>query len=350
MAVTLNDTGITFSDGSKQAVSVGRNKIINGAMNIAQRGTSFAAAVSPTFFVDRFAMDQSSAAVVTASQQIDAPANKEFVYSARIAVTTADASIAAGDYFQIYQAIEGYSARDLVGKTLTLSFWVRSSKTGTHCVAFVNSAVDKTYVAEYIISAANTWEYKTITLSGGLLNSASWNWTNGTGVRIRWALASGSTYHTTAGAWQTGNFLATSNQVNCLDTVGNIFAITGVQLEVGAVATPFEHRPYGAELALCQRYYTTSEIALGNAVGTQTADVVFNFKQEMRTVPTVTQVYSGVNLRVNGSTSNIGITATAISSNTRSSNVQIVRTSGTWTVGNAVVVSEQGVCSFNAEF
>jgi hypothetical protein len=254
MAVTLNDTGITFSDGSKQAVSVGRNKIINGAMNIAQRGTNFPNAANATYPADRFVMDQSSAAVVTASQVSDTPANNWFQYSARIAVTTADASLVAGDYFQLTHSIEGFNVRDLIGKTFTLSFWVRSSKTGTHCVAFVNSVPDRSYVAEYTISAANTWEFKTITVTGGLITAGTWDWSFGTGLRIRWPLASGSTYNTTAGAWQTGNFLATANQVNCLDTIGNIFAITGVQLEVGAVATPFDHRPVGAELALCQRY------------------------------------------------------------------------------------------------
>jgi hypothetical protein len=170
-------------------------------------------------------------------------------------VTTADASIAASDFFVLSQPVEGFNSRELVGRTFTLSFWVRSSKTGTHCVGFTNNGGDRTYVAEYTVSVANTWEQKTVTVSGGLITSGGWNWTNGIGVRVLFALASGSTFNTTAGSWQTGSFAATANQVNCLDTVGNIFAITGVQLEVGSVATPFEHRHVGAEVSLCRRYF-----------------------------------------------------------------------------------------------
>lgn len=232
-----------------------RNKIINGDMNIAQRGTSFAGIASAAYSVDRFQFSNSTAAVLTATQQADAPSNNEFQNSLRFAVTTADASIAATDQCFVQQQIEGYNVRDLIGKTFTLSFWVRSSKTGIHCVSFGNSGNDRGYVAEYTVSAANTWEQKSIPVSGGLITAGTWNWTNGTGVTVRWALAAGSNYQTTAGSWNTGsNLFATANQVNCLDTIGNIFAITGVQLEVGSVATPFEHRPYGAELALCQRY------------------------------------------------------------------------------------------------
>lgn len=233
-----------------------RNKIINGKMEIAQRGTSTSGVTTAGYWAaDRMGYNITSAsAVVTISQQEDAPSNNEFQYSHRVAVTTADTSIAAGEIVAVQQIIEGFNARDLIGRTFTLSFWVRSSKTGTHCVAFTNGTPDRSYVAEYTINAANTWEYKTITVSGGLITAGTWNWTNGAGLRVYWTLAAGSTYQTTAGAWQTGWFIATSNQVNCVDSNTNIFALTGIQLEIGSVATPFEHRPYGTELALCQRY------------------------------------------------------------------------------------------------
>lgn len=240
-----------------------RNKIINGDMNISQRGTSFPAITSGAYSLDRWAFVNNSSAVITASQQSDVPSSNEFQNSLRAAITTADASIAAGDVSAIYQVVEGFNARDLIGRTFTLSFWVRSSKTGIHCLSLRNAGQDRTYVAEYTVNAANTWEYKTVTVSGGLLTAGTWNWTNGAGVYLQFTLAAGSTYQTTAGAWNTGSFFATANQVNCLDTIGNIFAITGVQLEVGSVATPFEHRPYGAELALCQRYYEIGNYSLG---------------------------------------------------------------------------------------
>jgi hypothetical protein len=234
---------------------MGRNKIINGKMEIAQRGTSFAAAANGAYTLDRFVWNNSTSGVVTVSQQTDVPSSNEFQSSLRVAVTTADTTIVAADQVNISHRLEGYNARDLIGRTFTISFWVRSSKTGIHCVCLNNSGADRSYVAEYTISAANTWEFKTITVSGGLITAGTWNWTNGLGLYVTWILAAGSNVQTTANAWQTGNFAATSSQVNCLDTIGNIFAITGVQLEVGSVATPFEHRPYGAELALCQRYY-----------------------------------------------------------------------------------------------
>ena len=261
----------------------GRNKIINGKMEIAQRGTSFAAVAFGAYTLDRFAyLGAATSAVVTFSQQSDVPSSNEFQNSLRVAVTTADTSIAAGDVAYVTQPVEGFNARDLIGRTFTLSFWVRSSKTGTHCVSFRNGAPDRTFIAEYTVSAANTWEYKSVTVSGGLITAGTWNWTNGVGLYVGWALAAGTTFQTTAGAWQTGTFLATSNQVNCLDSNTNIFAITGVQLEVGGVATPFEHRPIGAESALCRRY-TRVQAYQVPATTAQNLGTI-----DMRAVPTIT--------------------------------------------------------------
>ena len=232
-----------------------RNKIINGAMEISQRGTSFAAASGYT--LDRFAFGTGGATgggVATITQSTDVP-NNTFQNSLRVDVTTADTSIAAGDYSHVIQRIEGYNVRDLIGQTFTLSFWVKSPKTGTHCVSFRNSGVDRSYILEYAVSVANTWEYKSLTVTGGLITAGTWDWTNGRGLDVVFTLLTGSNYQTTAGAWQTGNFLGTSNQVNCMDSVANDFFLTGVQLEIGSTATPFERRPYGAEFALCQRYF-----------------------------------------------------------------------------------------------
>lgn len=250
---------------------MGKNKIINGKMEIAQRGTSFAAVGNGTYTLDRFAWNTVGAGIVTISQQSDVPTGDEFQNSLRVAVTTADTSIASTDAYAVYHAVEGYNARDLIGRTFTLSFWVRSTKTGTHCVAFSNSTVDRSYVATYTVNASNTWEKKSVTVSGGLITAGTWNWTNGVGIYLRFTLAVGSTRQTTAGAWQTGEFWGTSAQVNCMDSTSNIFAITGVQLEVGSVDTPFEHRPFGAELALAQRYYEKSYSITTNT-GTATAN------------------------------------------------------------------------------
>lgn len=292
---------LTFA-ALKKGLARHRNKIINGKMEIAQRGASFSAIATGDYSLDRWGFGNSSTSVATASQQSDAPSSNEFQSSLRIAITTADTSIAAGDFMHVWQRVEGFNARDLIGRAFTLSFWVRSSKTGIHCVSLRNSGLDMAYVAEYTIAVANTWEYKTITVSSGLPTTGTWNWTNGIGLDVGWTLATGATYQTTANTWQTGNFLSTANQVNCLDTIGNIFAITGVQLEVGSVATPFEHRSYGVELALCKQYthvanYYELWLAGGVANAGTTVGQIVSFPVPMRATPSlstsVVYAYSG---------------------------------------------------------
>jgi hypothetical protein len=188
------------------------------------------------------------------TQSTDVP-NNTFQSSYKVDVTTVDSSIAAGDYAFISQKIEGYNVRDLIGTTFTVSFWVKSPKTGVHCVSFSNSGQNRSYIKEYTIAAVNTWEYKTVTVTGGLITAGTWNWTNGEGLEVGFSLATGSTYQTTSDAWQTGDLLGTASQVNVMDNTANDFFLTGVQLEPGPVATPFEQRPIGTELALCRRYY-----------------------------------------------------------------------------------------------
>jgi len=268
-----------------------RNKIINGAMEISQRGTSFAAVADGIYTIDRFLWGRNGAMVVTITQSTDVP-NDTFQSSYKVDVTTADASIAAGEYAIIVQRIEGYNLRDLIGQTFTLSFWVKSPKTGTHCVSFRNSGGNRSYVLEYTVSAANTWEYKTLTVTGGLITAGTWNWTNGIGLNVFFTLATGSTFQTTAGAWQTGNFIGTSSQVNCMDSTANDFFLTGVQLEIGPVATPFERRPIGTEFALCQRYFQQFEFknyGYGlSAMGHQSICAFMPWATHFRAAPTGT--------------------------------------------------------------
>lgn len=241
-----------------------RNKIINGAMEVAQRGTSFTVTTgtSAIYSLDRWTRVSVTAAVLTVTQSSDGPASDlTLPYSLRATVATADPTVGATEYSVIAQKIEGYSARDLVGKTFTLGFWVRSAKIGTHCVSFYNNSypgVDQSYVAEYSISAANTWEFKEITVVDGLPTAGTWDWTNGAGLTVAWTLYCGINRQIAPGSWQVAWGLGTASQVNVLDTIGNVFALTGVQLEIGSNVTPFEHRPFGMELALCQRYYEKS--------------------------------------------------------------------------------------------
>ena len=266
-----------------------RNKIINGKMDVSQRGTSFAASHG-AYTLDRWVLGSlNTTAVSTVSQSADVPSS-EFQNSLRLTVTTADATVNANRSVAIAQRIEGYNARDLIGRPVALSFWVRSSKVGIHCVALRNAEpVDRSYVAEYTVVAANVWEKKTVIVPSGLIITGNWNWTTGVGLQLSFIVSAGSAIQSTANVWQTGNFLATANQVNCLDTVGNIFAITGVQLEAGSVATPFEHRPVGVELALCQRYWQLVRISTfghGAAAGASIACSV-PFFQQVRSTPTL---------------------------------------------------------------
>jgi hypothetical protein len=286
----LSSNSINTSSINNGPLAGTRNRIINGDMRIAQRGTSFAAIANATYSLDRWLWGQVGAMVCTVSQSSDVP-NDTFQNSFKVDVTTVDSSIAAGDVAQIQQRIEGYNVRDLIGTTFTVSFWVKSPKTGVHCVSFRNAVADRSHVKEYTITTANTWEYKTITVTGGLITAGTWDWTDGVGLIMSFALAVGSTFHTTVDAWQTGNFIATSNQVNVMDNTANDFFLTGVNLEPGTVATPFERRSFGQELALCQRYYqhtirtqvggvTSSGIGLYSAV---------QLPVRMRAGPTLTQ-------------------------------------------------------------
>jgi hypothetical protein len=335
----VSGTTGTFSGNVQMASANGgqlaglRNRVINGNMTICQRATSTAGITGSTqsFLVDRFRTGgQATAAVVTTSQSSDVPSGL-YGFSARIAVTTADTAVASTDVFAIVQPIEGYNIRDLFGTTFTLSFWVRSSKTGIHCVAFSNSGTDRSYVVEYTISVANTWEYKTITVSGGFTTAGTWDLANGTGLSLRFTLVAGSSFQTTAGAWNTGNFFGTSGQVNCLDTIGNIFAITNVQLEVGPVATPFEQIPIGLSLQLCQRYFQTNSYAMTVAKATVSAQffpIVWNVP--FRVTPTGF-TYSGF---VDNDTS--GATALAIYVPT-ANGASGFTVSGTVTVGSRLL-------------
>jgi hypothetical protein len=269
MPITFNATsGITFNDGSTQNTrpAVGfRNRIINGDMRIAQRGTStsLVAGSSNGLSADRFWGFNIGAGACSIIQASTVPSSAfGFTNSLQIDVTTADASIGSADLYMVRQTIEGLNIADLAwgtanAKTLTLSFWVRSSKTGTHFVAFKNYDQNRCYAASYAVSSADTWEQKTITVSGD--TTGTWLTNNSGGIQVVWCLAVGSNFQTaTANAWASGDGYATSAQVNVMDSTANDFYITGVQLEVGSTATEFERRPIGTELALCQRYFWKS--------------------------------------------------------------------------------------------
>jgi hypothetical protein len=277
-----------------------RNKILNGRMEFQQIPVASVPAGTSYYTADQWVTASNTAADLTTDLVPDAPAGSDFQFSHRITVSTADTSIGAGDNAWFGQPIEGWNVRDLVGRTFTFGFWAKSSKAGVYCVAFKNASTHS-YVAEITINAANTWEYKTVTVVGGLPTAGTWDYTTGLGLYVIVSLAAGATHHTAAGAWQTGSFMAAANQVNLLDTAGATFHMTGAHLERGAALSPdmFEHRQLGFEEWLLQRY---CELGVAGFVGVCTNGQAFavpiSFKARKRVPPAVSYVPGSVSSTV----------------------------------------------------
>ena len=294
----------TFSDlvvngnAYPSAGSLGnRNKIINGAMVTDQRNAGAAVTADSTtskYPVDRFfGTAQAADGVFTLQQSATVPAG--FATSMIATVTTADASIGATQYYLFNHYIEGHNIADLgwgtaSAKAITLSFWTRSSLTGTFGGVISNSAQNRSYPFTYSISAADTWEYKTVTIAGD--TSGTWLTTNGVGIRLHFDLGIGSTYRGTAGAWAGATYLGATGATDVISTLNATWYITGVQLEAGDTATPFEHRSIGQELALCQRYYSLFR-PQAQTPATQFMITPFYYPVQMRAIPTLTQISAG---------------------------------------------------------
>ena len=254
---TILMTGAPSIGGAGLGMGMGfRNRIINGAMVIDQRNAGASVNITTSsFVVDRFSCGIGYSTGHTGQKSTNAPPN----YSSSILITVGTgASPTAGQIGRIVQGVEGFNAADLgwgtaTAATITLSFWVKSSLTGTFAGGIYNGAGNRTYVFTYAISAANTWEQKTVTIAGD--TSGTWVTDNTANMYVNWDLGTGSTYQGTAGSWAAGAAWSTSTSVKLAATSGATFYITGVQLEKGSTATSFDYRPYGTELALCQRYY-----------------------------------------------------------------------------------------------
>jgi len=291
----------------------GRNLVINGAFQVFQRATAATTATTAYTTADRWIPYESTDGAMTTEQSSDHPLDSGSSLKAQ--VTTADSSIGASQFCYIFQKIEAQNLQHLLygtssAKSLTLSFYVKSNKTGTYTINLRkgdNTAYN--YVQEYTISSANTWEKKTITISPtagstSLITSSAGAINNdtGSGLEIGFTLAFGSDFNTTANTWTTGNDYSTTNQVNWMDSTSNNFYLTEVQLEIGDKATPFEHRSFGDELARCERYfqrfvavqnYTAFSVAFSSSATTAKGHLKFNGK--MRSNPTITQSNTGFN-------------------------------------------------------
>ena len=245
---TLPSAGVTF-----------RNKIINGDMKVDQRNSgSSVTGNDGTFSVDRWQASCSPNGKFTLQQSSTAPAG--FINSL-VATSTSAYSVGSGDFAAIRHNIEGLNVADLGwgtanAKTVTLSFWVQSSLTGTFGGSLTNNAINRSYPFTYSIPTANTWTQISVTVVGD--TTGTWLTTNGRGICLFFNLGAGSTYSGTAGAWAGAAYTSATGAQSVVGTNGATFYITGVQLEKGSVATPYEVLPYQVQLAQCQRYYCKS--------------------------------------------------------------------------------------------
>jgi hypothetical protein len=249
-AAFSSDPGVNF-----------RNLIINGDMSIAQRGTSFTGQTSGAYYLDRFKTDISSLGTWTITQSTDVPSGQGFKNSMKFDCTTADASPSANDFLYLNQPIEGFNTQSFKfgssnAESLTLSFWVKSNKTGTYVVRFYDIDNQRSISQSYTISSASTWEKKTITISGDTVSSP--NYDNGYAFAINWG-----------------------GQVNLADSTSNEWYITGVQLEVGTSASDFEFLPYDVNLDRCERYYQILAGMVGQQNGTF-SHLGISFRKQMR--------------------------------------------------------------------
>jgi len=345
---------VNIAQGGSNNVTF-RNRIINGAMVIDQRnaGASVTAGASETFTLDRWAYYNSQASKMTVQQNAGSvtPPNG---FSNYLGVTSSSAyTVLTGDFFIIEQKIEGFNTADLnwgtaSAATVTLSFWVRSSLTGTFGGSLGNGAFNRSYPFTYTISSANTWEQKTITIAGD--TSGTWvGATSGIGMRVNLGLGVGATYSGTAGAWTGSGLFSATGATSVVGTNGATFYITGVQLEAGSTASPFEYRQYGTELSLCQRYFANIVVPSGQfgaatGMNQTTTTSWFPVQIPFRASPTVT--YSGGLNVIQGNTNSAVTSVAATHFSQLGVSVALGCSAATFTAGYATTLYASGSTSY----
>jgi len=307
-----------------------RNRIINGAMVLDQRSAGAAVTAINVYTLDRYKLQGTQSSKINVQQNAGSVTPPAGFVNYLGATSQSAFSVAATDYFRIFQPIEGFNTADLAWGTanaqaVTLSFWVRSSLTGTHGGSFSNNDNNRYYVYSYTISSANTWEYKTITVAGD--TSGTWKTDNNIGIQLGFNYGTGTTYSGTAGSWGSTQLLAPTGAVSVVGTNGATFYITGVQLEAGTTASPFEYRQYGTEFALCQRYcyvFRSDATGLYSNIGFTTVFDTINqvagitLPVPMRITPTIT--YSSLSNLAIHAPGLVRVAITSIGMNTSQSN------------------------------
>tara|TARA_R100000995_G_scaffold36735_1_gene16785 strand:- start:1165 stop:2313 length:1149 start_codon:yes stop_codon:yes gene_type:complete len=335
-------TVMTVTSASQTAL----NKIINGDMRVDQRdGTATINATSVTYNVDRWlGRGVASAGVFTLAQDTTSPAN--FTNSLKATVTTADSSIASGSSYRVQQMIEGNNIADLNwgtsdAQSVTLSFWVRSSVTGTFGGSVANGDYDRFNVFSYTISVADTWEYKTVTITGD--TSGTWYTNTSIGIRLNFSLGAGSTLLASAGSWGSSAKEGVTGQTNVIATNSATFYVTGVQLQTGSGASNFEYLQFGQQMLLCQRYFYSlggtaayEFIAHGMFTGTTTPLLRAELPVKMRSAPTLST--SGTFLTKAGSSNLATASFSVDQSATQTYSFSATVSGGSSTIGYAALM------------
>jgi len=356
MALTQVDQGLLSTNAQYTGF---KNRIINGAMVLDQRnaGASITQTTANQFSVDRFIVVGSVASKFTA-QQNAAAVTPPAGFINYLGITSSSAyTVGAAENFNIRYYNEGLNTADLgwgtaSAQTVTLSFWVQSSLTGTFGGSINNYAFNRSYPYTFTINAANTWEYKTVTIAGD--TSGTWLTTNSGSLCVFWNLGCGATNSGTANAWSAGTFIAPTGAVSVVGTSGATFYITGVQLEKGSTATSFDYRPYGTEFQLCQRYCwvntpaTNSPMTMGGVWQTSSQfNGVVQFPVPMRASPSFSYLSAVSNY---GIVTNGVVTPSALTSYGASTYSIGIAATASGTAGYGGYIQNQGAGPWNFTF
>lgn len=285
-----------------------RNKIINGSVIIDQRDSATTPVVGTGYSADRWFFEDGCDAVFSTGQSTDVPNGQGFSKSIKSTVTTANTSMTTTEFSVLTYFIEGrdsasFAWGDVGAKTITASFWVKSSVAGIYSFTLYNNGASRIYPASYTVNIPNTWEKKIIQIPGD--TAGTWLTTDGRGVVVNFYTSLGTNYLGSS-AWNSSSIYGVIGQVNAAAAVGNTFAVTGLQIEEGIVATPFEHRPYATELALCQRYYqrialtNTVTVGFGHVQTSTTERFTVPIPVSLRTTPVLTATGSFTSVGSNG--------------------------------------------------
>ncbi len=352
---------ITVTDGTTtriwEDVELGhddsRTVIINGDFRLAQRGTSFAAVADGDYTLDRWGYKKFGAMVHTITQDSDVPtqaqAGTAAGFSLKVDCTTLDAVIGAGDFAMVGQPIEGYNLKHLLNGDVVFFFWAKATKTGIYCVNFRNGSNDRSYVEEFTINDADTWELKAITLTMHNGETGTWDFTNGVGLRVFFVLAAGSTFQTTPSEWKAGEFYATANQVNACDSIANDLRISLVNLEAGTVATAFKHSDFAEELARSKYYLEVlnaegvadRSFGLGYALTTSRVQVQIDFVQK-RATP-VGSISAVGDIKIRHQNTSIDMSSITFENESRNSVLAQINSGGMpFTVGQGCLLIDDG--------